>query len=205
MDRVVPWPALIELIAPYYPKDRTGRPPFALETMLRVHFLQLWFTLSDPVMEEAFFDTPLYREFAQLQELTRLPNESTLLRFRHRLGKHKLAGPILATVNDGACRAWPTAQGRHRGGRHPDCCAKLDEEQGRLARPQGAFISKGQLVALWHEGTHWRGCRIGSGAHGQGHFGQRQSCSRRQCCASSRGESRFRDAGYQGVDKRADA
>ena len=68
--------------------------------MLRIHFLQLWFTLSDPAMEEAFFDTPLYREFAQLQELSRLPDESTILRFRHRLEKYKLAGPILATVNE---------------------------------------------------------------------------------------------------------
>jgi len=100
MDRVVPWPALVELIAPYYPEGRTGRPPFALETMLRIHFLQLWFTLSDPGMEEAFFDTPLYREFAQLQELARLPDESTILRFRHRLEKHKLAGQILAIVNE---------------------------------------------------------------------------------------------------------
>ena len=78
---------------------RTGRPPFALGTMLRVHFPQLWFTLSDPAMHEAFFDTPLYREFAQLQELSRLLNESTTLRFRHRLEKYKLAGPILATIN----------------------------------------------------------------------------------------------------------
>ena len=51
-------------------------------------------------MEEAFFDTPLYREFAQLQELSRLADGSTILRFRHRLEKHKLAGPILATVNE---------------------------------------------------------------------------------------------------------
>lgn len=99
MDQVVPWAALVELIAPYYPEGRTGRPPFALETMLRIHFLQLWFTLSDPAMEEAFFDTPLYREFAQLQELSRLPDESTILRFRHRLEKHKLAAQILAIVN----------------------------------------------------------------------------------------------------------
>ena len=100
MDQVVPWAALVELIAPYYPEGRIGRPPFALETMLRIHFLQLWFTLSDPAMEEAFFDTPLYREFAQLQELSRLPDESTILRFRHRLEKYKLAGRILATVNE---------------------------------------------------------------------------------------------------------
>jgi len=100
MERVVPWAALVALIAPYYPEGRTGRPPFALETMLRTHFLQQWFNLSDPAMEEAFFDVPLYGEFAQLDAHGRLPDESTILRFRHRLEKHKLADGILATVND---------------------------------------------------------------------------------------------------------
>ena len=100
MDQVVPWAALVELIVPYYPEGRTGRPPFSLLTMLRIHFMQQWFTLSDPGMEEAFFDTPLYREFAQLEEFGRLPDESTILRFRHRLEKHKLAEQILETVNE---------------------------------------------------------------------------------------------------------
>lgn len=59
MEKVVPWAALVERIAPYYPEGKTGRPPFSLHTMLRVHFMQQWFTLSDPAMEEAFFDTPL--------------------------------------------------------------------------------------------------------------------------------------------------
>ena len=68
--------------------------------MLRIHFLQQWFSLSDPAMEDAFFDTPLYREFAQLDAHGRLPDESTILRFRHRLEKNKLADGILATVND---------------------------------------------------------------------------------------------------------
>ncbi len=100
MEKVVPWAALVERIAPYYPEGRQGRPPFSLQTMLRVHFMQQWFTLSDPAMEEAFFDTPLYREFAQLQELERVPDESTILRFRHRLEKHKLADAILEEVNE---------------------------------------------------------------------------------------------------------
>ena len=100
MERVVPWAALVALIAPYYPEGRTGRPPFALETMLRIHFLQQWFSLSDPAMKEAFFDVPLYREFAQLNAYERMPDESTILRFRHRLEKHKLANAILTTVND---------------------------------------------------------------------------------------------------------
>ena len=100
MERVVPWAVLVELIAPYYPEGKNGRPPFALETMLRIHFMQQWFSLSDPAMEEAFFDTPLYRKFAQLDAHARLPDESTILRFRHRLERHKLADQILATVND---------------------------------------------------------------------------------------------------------
>ena len=100
MERVVPWVELVALIAPYYPEGNNGRPPFALETMLRTHFLQLWFTLSDPGMEEAFFDTPVYRQFAQLEEFARMPDESTILRFRHRLEKHKLAEKILAVLND---------------------------------------------------------------------------------------------------------
>ena len=53
MDTVVPWAELVALIAPYYPEGRTGHPPFPLETMLRVHFMQQWFALSDPAMEEA--------------------------------------------------------------------------------------------------------------------------------------------------------
>ena len=73
MDQVVPWAALVELIASYYPKDKKGRPPFSLQTMLRAHFLQQGFTLSDPGMEEAFFDTPLYREFAKNKDKARDP------------------------------------------------------------------------------------------------------------------------------------
>jgi IS5 family transposase len=100
MEQVVPWAALVERIAPYYPEGKNGRPPFSLETMLRVHFMQQWFAFSDPAMEEAFFDTPLYREFAQLQEFARVPDESTILRFRHRLEKHKLCDAILSEVNE---------------------------------------------------------------------------------------------------------
>ena len=59
MECVVPWAALVELIAPYYPEGLNGRPPFSLHTMLRIHFMQQWFTLSDPAMEEALFDVPL--------------------------------------------------------------------------------------------------------------------------------------------------
>ena len=81
MEQVVPRAELVALIAPYYPEGRTGRPPFSLQIMLRIHFMQQWFTLSDPGMEEAFFDTPLLREFAQLDEFSRLPDESLTTRY----------------------------------------------------------------------------------------------------------------------------
>jgi transposase, IS5 family len=101
MNRVVPWQKLIALIEPHYPKGKTGRPPFPIATMLRIHFLQQWFSLSDPAMEEALHDIPLYREFALLDAgMTRLPDESTILRFRHLLEAHELSVGMLAAVNE---------------------------------------------------------------------------------------------------------
>jgi IS5 family transposase len=100
MERVVPWAALVALIEPHAPEGKRGRPPFALDTMLRIHFMQQWFTLSDPAMEEALHDVPLFREFAQLDYSQRLPDESTILRFRHLLEHNRLAAQILAVVNE---------------------------------------------------------------------------------------------------------
>ena len=86
MNLVVPWAKLVALVAPFAPDGKKGRPPFAVQAMLRIHFMQQWFGLSDPAMEEALFDVPLYREFAGLDNwMTRLPDESTILRFRHLL------------------------------------------------------------------------------------------------------------------------
>jgi IS5 family transposase len=100
MNLVVPWSELLSLIAPYAPAGTTGRPPFATEVMLRIHLLQQFFGHSDPAMEEALHDIPLYREFAKLDAgITRLPDESTILRFRHLLEEHDLGMQILATVN----------------------------------------------------------------------------------------------------------
>ena len=101
MNRVVPWSALVALIEPPAPRARTGRPPFAIETMLRIHFLQQWFSLSDPAMEESLHDMPLYREFAGLDGVVpRLPDETTILRFRHLRETHDLAARMLASIND---------------------------------------------------------------------------------------------------------
>lgn len=101
MEKVVPWVELVALVSPYLPEGKRGRPPFSPETMLRIHFMQQWFALSDPAMEEALHDMPVFREFAGLEAWDeRLPDESTILRFRHVLEKHKLAAQMLQTVND---------------------------------------------------------------------------------------------------------
>ena len=101
MERVVPWGALVQIVEPHCPRAKTGRPPFAVETMLRIHYLQQWFGLSDPAMEEALHDVPLYREFAKLGDaVSRLPDETTILRLRHLLERHNLAPDMLRLVND---------------------------------------------------------------------------------------------------------
>ena len=103
MNVVVPWRQLVKLIEQFAPSgtgNKGGRPSFAVETMLRIHFLQQWFGLSDPAMEEALHDVSLYCEFARLDPgAMRLPDETTILRFRHLLEENNLSLQLLATIN----------------------------------------------------------------------------------------------------------
>lgn len=102
MNLVVSWTEQAGLIQPFAPRrgSKGGRPPFAIETMLRIHFLQQWFGLGDPAMEEALHDTSLYCEFARLDPgAMGLPDESTILRFRHLLEENNLSTQLLATIN----------------------------------------------------------------------------------------------------------
>ncbi len=100
MEQVVPWAGLLVLIEPFYPKAGNGRPPYPLETMLRIHLLQNWFALSDPSMEEALYEITSLRQFAQLS-LTQgsIPEDTTIMNFRHLLEKHDLAKGILGVIN----------------------------------------------------------------------------------------------------------
>lgn len=102
MERFVSWSALVALIEPYAPESgRRGQQPFAVQTLLRIHFMQQWFNLSDPAMKETLHDIPMFRDFAGLTHWDeRIPSESSILRFRHLLERHKLADQILATVNE---------------------------------------------------------------------------------------------------------
>jgi IS5 family transposase len=101
MDAVIPWPRLLALIAPYYPKAGQGRQPLGLEKMLRIYFLQQWFNLSDPQAEDAIYDSESMRQFARVELGDEVvPDETTILRFRHLLEQHRLTQAIFDAVRD---------------------------------------------------------------------------------------------------------
>ena len=107
MLAVVPWDALVTRIAPYAPAGTKGRPPYPVQLLLRVHFLQQWFALSDEAAEDALHDFQAYQAFAGIDPgTTGIPDATTILRFRHLLERHDLATTLLDTVN-----ALPGARG----------------------------------------------------------------------------------------------
>ena len=205
MERVVPWADLVALVASYYPEGKNGRPPFPLMTMLRIHFMQQWFALSDPAMEDPFFDTPLYREFAQLEEFARMPDESTILRFRHRLEKHKLAEQMLITVNDlliakglllktgtvvdATLIAGLTSTKNKDRARHPDMHSRKKGNQWYFGMKAhiGADAESGLVHPVRGTSGH-----VSDIAEGNTLLNGDESVA-------------FGDAGYQGIEKRADA
>jgi IS5 family transposase len=99
MEVVVPWKVLLQIIEPHYPKAGRGRRPYALESMLRVHLMQNWFALSDPAMEEALYEIASLRSFARLILNEAIPDETTILNFRHLLEANDLAEDILRSIN----------------------------------------------------------------------------------------------------------
>lgn len=205
MEKVVRWADLEALIAPYYCEGVKGWPPFALQTMLSTHFMQQWFTLSDPAMEEAFVDTPLYLLFAQIEEFTRLHDESAILRFRYRLEKYKLSEQMFQTVNvileakglllkhgtlvDPSLIAAPSSTKNKDPARDPEMHSSKKGEQiyfGKKARI-GADAESGLVHTV--RGTSGNVHDIVEGSsllHGE------------ETVA-------FGDAGYQGIEKRPDA
>jgi IS5 family transposase len=99
MNAVIPWARLTALIEAYYPKAGDGRQPMPLERMLRIYFMQQWFNLSDPQAEDALYDMETMRRFAGIELVDdTIPDESTILRFRHLLEAHQLTQAIFAEV-----------------------------------------------------------------------------------------------------------
>jgi IS5 family transposase len=206
MERVVPWGQLIELIEPHYPKAKTGRPPFGIAVMLRIHFVQQWFGLSDPAMEEALHDTPMYREFCGIEAgPVRLPDESTILRFRHLLEAHGLAHRMLQAINatlserglmlktgsvvDATLIQAPSSTKNASGKRDPEMHQTRKGKQWYFGMK--AHIAVDADSGLVHSviGTAANVCDLnvaGALLHGQE-------------------EVAFGDAGYQGVHKRVEA
>jgi len=103
MDRIIPWPEVTAAVARVYPKisEQGGRPPIPLERMLRVYFLQLWFNLSDPAVEEELYDSAAMRKFVGIDlGVESAPDETTICKFRHLLEKNKLGKTLLRAVNE---------------------------------------------------------------------------------------------------------
>lgn len=101
MAQVVPWAELLQLIEPYYPKAGKGRRPLGLEKMLRIYFMQQWFNLSDPAMEDALYDIESLRRFAGIElGQDEIPDETTILNFRHLLEQHELTKQLFLQVRE---------------------------------------------------------------------------------------------------------
>ena len=100
MEQVVPWARLVERLRPFYPKGERGRPPIGLERMLRIHFLQQWSGLADGAMEDALYDSQALRGFAGIDlTVAAVPEETTILNFRHWLERHELSQALFAEVS----------------------------------------------------------------------------------------------------------
>ena len=100
MNMVAPWTELLSLVEPHYAKAGNGRQPVGLEIMLRTYFVQQWFNLSDPGVEEALYESAVLRRFVGVDlGVAPAPDETTICRFRHLLEKHELGGAMLDAVN----------------------------------------------------------------------------------------------------------
>jgi IS5 family transposase len=101
MDQVIPWTSILALIEPHYPKAGNGTQPMPMQMMLRIYFMQQWFNLSDPAIEDSLYDSESMRRFAGIELLEdAVPDESTILRFRHLLEQHRLSERIFALVRE---------------------------------------------------------------------------------------------------------
>lgn len=100
METLIPWNRLENKLEPYYPKAGNGRRPYPLATMLRIHCMQLFYNLSDPAMEDALYEIESMRRFARLKITGAIPDETTILNFRHLLEEHSLGKSLFESVNE---------------------------------------------------------------------------------------------------------
>jgi IS5 family transposase len=203
MERVVPWSRLVALIQPHYPTGRRGRPPVGLERMLRIYFLQQWYTLADEALEDALYDSQALRTFAGIDlSVESVPDATTLLGFRHLLEEHALSPEILQEVN------------AHLSERELLMRAGTIVDATIIAAPPSTKNAKKERDPEMHQtkkGNEWH---FGMKAHigvdadsGLVHtvLGTAANVSDIQCAAQAlHGEEKtvYVDAGYTGVEKR---
>src|SRR5947209_8261810 len=145
MEQVVPWGELCALVAPHYPQPGKGRRPVGVERMLRIYFLQQWFNLSDPGVEEALYDSAVMRQFVGIDlGCEPVPDETTVCKFRHLLEAHQLGEQILGQVNlHLQAQGVRITTGTNRGRDHP-ARTHFDQEPGAAARSGDAPDEEGQ-------------------------------------------------------------
>src|SRR5213594_3540165 len=124
MEQVVPWRELCALVEPHYPKPGNGRPRVGVERMLRIYFLQQWFSLSDPAVEEALYDSAVMRQFVGIDlGCEPVPDETTVCKFRHLLEAHQLGEPC-------TCKRRGCESRRARSWTRPSCTPPLRPRTG---------------------------------------------------------------------------
>src|SRR5438309_9223854 len=188
MERVVPWSALCALIEPFYPKPGNGRPPVGVERMLRIYFLQQWFNLSDPAVEEALYDSLAMRRFVDI-DLGRepVPDETTVCRFRHLLETHDLGQQLFDEVQRHlAAKGLKVATGTIVDATIIDAPSSTKNAEG--TRPRDAPDQEGKPVVFRHEGAFGGGQPHEADPRRGGHAGQ---CRRQH--GAARAVARARD------------
>jgi IS5 family transposase len=205
MEKLVPWARLIALIEPFYPKGERGRPPMGIERMLRVYFLQQWYALADEALEDALYDSQALRTFAGIDLGTGVvPDATTLLKFRHLLERHELTKQVFAEVN-----AMLSERGvLMREGTIVDAtiiaAPPSTKNQGHARDPQMHQTKKGNA---WHFGMKAHvGVDLDSGLVHTVTGTAANVADIAQAHALLHGEEKevLADAGYLGVDKRAE-
>ena len=149
MDALLPWAEMEARIAPYYPKAGRGRRPYPLSVMLRVHCVQLFYNLSDPGMEDMLYEVEPVRRFVGLRLSEALPDETTILHFRHLLEKHRLGEGLLAEINAHLAGRGLRLRAGDGSGRDHHRGADIDEEPRGGARPgDAAGEGRGTSITL---------------------------------------------------------
>ncbi len=204
MDALVPWEDLEARIEPVYPKPGRGRRPYPLAVMLRIHCVQLCYNLSDPGMEDLLYEAESVRRFAGLSLAEAIPDETTILNFRHLLERHELGTELFETINahlarqglrlqegtmvDASIISAPSSTNNRSGERDPEMhqTKKGNEWHFGMKLHIGVDAATGVVHSL-----HTTAANVPdvTEAHHLLHGGETEACG---------------DAGYRGVDKRAE-